>query len=152
MTEIEDDGIELIGTVRVMYRPRYYPYPVQKTPIEQLRDQCRRLIHECEVKTNIVRVQKKTLVKLRQKMRRYQDRIQQIVRDGYEIVEKHSHIQEKCPVCIGEIAMKENLMVPLCGHFICSDCMPNCDKCPICRDPYIRAAPSHPVDGFLLDI
>lgn len=143
MTEIEDDGVEMIGTAKVVYKPRYYPYPIQKTPIEQLRDECRRLERACEINNNIIRVQKKTQLKLRQKMRRYQDRMQQIVRDGYEIVEKYTKIQEKCPVCIGEITTKENLMVPLCGHFICSDCMPNCDKCPMCRDVYIRAPSSY---------
>ena len=28
----------------------------------------------------------------------------------------------------------DKLVVPECGHFICSSCSPQCTRCPICRD------------------
>ena len=132
----------LTGNIKVVYKPRHFPYPVKKTHLEQLREHCEELEHECETNRSVIQVQKKTLKKLRVKMRRYQERMQQIVRDGYETIEKYTHGKEQCPVCISDIIAKENLMVPLCGHYICSDCMPKCERCPICRDVYIRPVPT----------
>ena len=43
---------------------------------------------------------------------------------------------EDCPVCLDAI-QKNNLYIPLCFHYICYDCSKRCDKCPLCREPYV---------------
>ncbi len=142
MTDATETHEFLKGNIKVLYKPRHFPYPIKKPPQQVLRERNRELEEECENKTNIIHVQKNTLKKLRTKMRRYQERMQQIIRQGYEMIETQTQAKEQCPVCISEISAKENLMVPLCGHFICSDCMPKCERCPICRDIYIRPVPT----------
>jgi len=49
---------------------------------------------------------------------------------------KNTNTQEDCPVCYDNI-IAEKLVVPMCGHFICSTCSKLCNCCPICRLEYI---------------
>jgi hypothetical protein len=42
---------------------------------------------------------------------------------------------EDCPVCYEKIT-KPKLCVPLCCHFICSECSSKCGRCPICRGEF----------------
>ena len=42
---------------------------------------------------------------------------------------------EKCPICYENI-VTTNMYVPLCSHFICSDCLIECLICPVCRCEY----------------
>lgn len=52
-----------------------------------------------------------------------------IIKNLYENANK----QEDCPVCY-ECIPADKLIVPECGHFICSSCSVQCARCPMCRD------------------
>lgn len=52
-----------------------------------------------------------------------------IIKKLYENANK----PEDCPVCY-ECIPADKLIVPECGHFICSTCSSLCSRCPMCRD------------------
>jgi hypothetical protein len=50
-----------------------------------------------------------------------------------KLYENTTNKQEDCPVCY-ECITADKLVVPECGHFICSTCSVQCSRCPLCRD------------------
>lgn len=46
-----------------------------------------------------------------------------------------SDTKDECPVCY-ETIENDKLIIPRCAHYICNECHPRCDTCPVCRSSY----------------
>jgi hypothetical protein len=148
-TNTRSDNMNMTATILVKYAKQYKPFPIDHTP------------HNFEAKynhlTQLFDEQRSQLVLLNRDNKHYRRRLNAVSKEylslkkEYEktinsvhikfaslqtiiksMYEKHT-LNEECPVCYEGISV-DKLVVPVCGHFICSSCSSRCSSCPICRD------------------
>ena len=148
LVSIETD--KLVASVVVKYAKQHKPYPIEQVqPInfENRYNNLKRLYEEqC---SNITILEndnyhyKRRLRIANQELRSIKNAsvnkyinvkqkfltLQHIIRTLYT----KTNQSEECPVCYENI-LTENLIIPECGHFICSVCSNKCSGCPLCRD------------------
>jgi hypothetical protein len=150
VTQVSIDTDKLLASVIVKYAKQYKPYPITQVQpinfeykynkIKQLYENLysnvtilendnyhyrRRLLN---VKREFTNMQHE-FVKKHSNIKHKFSALQQIIRTLYT----RANQSEECPVCYENI-LAENLIVPECGHFICSMCSNKCSRCPLCRD------------------
>jgi len=55
--------------------------------------------------------------------------------------------EEECPVCMEKYDLHNEFRSQYCIHTICKDCKSRCDRCPICRENYIKVSSPHSNDS-----
>jgi hypothetical protein len=116
----------------VIYHKDHLPFPVPLTETERYQLEISEL-------QNRLDSQGRRYEKLKRKFtqeRLYVKNIQIRVQEKMAIQYAKFQVLEDCPVCYDPIE-KENIRIPLCFHYICSQCKSRCDKCPLCRESYI---------------
>ena len=150
VTLVSFETDKLVASVVVKYAKQHKPYPIeQMQPINfenrynnlkrLYEDQCsnitiienvnyhykRRLRIAKQELNHIKNASVNKYINVKQKLLT----LQHIIRTLYT----KTNQQEECPVCYENIQV-ENLIIPECGHFICSICSNKCSSCPLCRD------------------
>lgn len=150
VTQVSIEHDKLVASVVVQYANQHKPYPIQQVqPINfenrynnlkrLYEDQCsnitilendnyhykRRLRIAKQELDNIKTASINKYINVKQKFLT----LQHIIRTLYT----KTNQSEECPVCYENI-LAENLIIPECGHFICSVCSKKCAGCPLCRD------------------
>lgn len=125
----------IIGNVVADFEIKYFkdhiPYPAPDS-LSQL------TAHLSLAEANILLQKKENnrLVKknnmLISKSKQYMKNMRRIISTMYESCPN----KQDCPTCWEQIST-DKLVVPVCGHFICSDCKDKLAKpeCPMCREP-----------------
>ena len=144
-THLTDEGDKLVATVNVKYIKKYYPFPVQtnvvdvETKYNELKTQhdnkCSQLlllINDNKHYRRRLATVTRTLCKVRENMHNVRPKITSLHNIIKTLYGKNATTDD-CPVCYESMPV-EKLVVPDCGHFICSSCSPQCTRCPICRD------------------
>ena len=155
ITHVSADGENKIAYVVAKYTKNCKPYPVEpNSPTEirlnelqlqynKLKLECIDLqIHTQEMISNNKFFRKRlsstsrdlcrVTTEYNNKMTMYRSKISMLHTIIKTLYAKNT-IAEDCPVCYESMSI-DKLVVPECGHFICSSCSPQCTRCPICRD------------------
>lgn len=115
----------------VVYHKDHLPFPVTLTELEK----CHNEILEWKDKADLYKrrydVYKRKYLTERDHIKNIQTRLQ----DKMSKIYAETTVLQDCPVCYEPI-QKENIRIPLCFHYICSNCRSRCDKCPLCREKY----------------
>ena len=131
LTEKTNDCISTI-VFQIIYFGKHLPFPLSLTVHEQL-------IQDIEILSSELHEQGKQLNRMRRKYNTEKERLRKVqkkVQSKMERIYSEQDTLEDCPVCLDAI-QKNNLYIPLCFHYICYDCSKRCDKCPLCREPYV---------------
>jgi hypothetical protein len=148
ITQVSADGENMIAFVIVKYTKSCKPYPVETNNNIELR------FYDLQLQYNDLQLHAR---KLNSDNKFFRRRLSSTSRDLYRVTNEHNNkmtiysskisslhtiiktlyakntIAEDCPVCYESMPI-DKLVVPECGHFICSSCSPQCTRCPICRD------------------
>ena len=120
---------------KILYWKNYLPFPLVQTPLELLEEENEMLFdNNCSLERQIRRLNMKNIALLDRLSRAQYDvqkNMSEIYRTKQELI--------NCPVCMEDI-QHDQLNIPICFHNICNSCSSRCDKCPICRDPYIESS------------
>ena len=144
-THLADDGDKLVASVIVKYIKKYYPFQIQTTvadvetkynellsQYDKKHSQCLLLINDNKHYRRRLKNVSHELYTVRNNMQSVRPKftsLQNIIKTLYG----KNAMTDDCPVCYESMPV-EKLVVPDCGHFICSSCSPLCTRCPICRD------------------
>lgn len=148
LVSIETD--KLVASVVVKYTNNHRPYPImelQPINFEYKYNKMKQLYEDlCSKITILENDNYHHKRRLRIVKREFTNMQHEFVKKHLNIKHKFSALQqiirtlytktnqpEECPVCYENI-LAENLIVPECGHFICSMCSNKCSRCPLCRD------------------
>jgi hypothetical protein len=121
----------VVADFEIKYFKDHIPYPAPDS-LSQL------AAHLSLAEANILLQKKENnrLVKknnmLISKSKQYMKNMRRIISTMYESCPN----KQDCPTCWEQIST-DKLVVPVCGHFICSDCKDKLAKpeCPMCREP-----------------
>lgn len=148
-SETNEDGIS--GKLCVVYHKQHIPYHVIKDD-DEYRKKYLILIKqvnsvESELSTALrdidelqddllynerkVRLLKKVYQQERNIHKLCESNLVNKLREAYTMTNK----KEDCPICY-ETINDVKLVIPGCGHYICNECHPKCNDCPICRTRY----------------
>lgn len=131
--ENEDQVSEVL--FNVLYYKDHLPFPPVLTRLEILEDENEMLFHQTYyLERHLRRLKRKNsavLDRLSRAQYHVQKNMLEIYRTKQELI--------NCPVCMEDI-QHDQLNTPICFHSICHSCSSRCDKCPICRDPYIKTS------------
>ena len=132
--ETQDTVSEIIFDV--VYHKDHLPFPRMLTETENLQREINGLqgeINRYERKNN--RLIRKLSV-MKNTMREIQNRVQTKLLDMLTSTTPLDIANQTCPVCY-ESFEKETIQIPLCFHYICTDCKDRCTNCPLCREDYV---------------
>jgi hypothetical protein len=149
ITHITNTDDAIVASVVVKYLKKYTPFPPEPPEINfetKLRELEKRFSDQQAQTTLLMRENKyfrRRIANTNRDMTRiraeYNNKLinvgakftslKTIIKKLYENTNK----QEDCPVCY-ECITTDKLVVPECGHFICSTCSVQCSRCPLCRD------------------
>lgn len=116
----------------VVYHKDHLPFPRMLTETENLQRQINGLqgeLYRYERKNNRL-IRKLTI------MRDVQQRVQTKLVDMLTSTNPLDIANQSCPVCYESLA-KETIQIPLCFHYICTNCKDRCTNCPLCREDYV---------------
>jgi len=148
ITQVSADGEHMIVFVITKYTKNCKPYPVEtnshieirftelQLQYNELQLHARKLISDNKFFRKRLSSTSRDLCRVKtehnSKMNTYRSKISSLHTIIKTLYAK-STIAEDCPVCYESMPI-DKLVVPECGHFICSSCSPKCTRCPICRD------------------
>lgn len=121
----------MVADFEIKYFKDHIPYPAPDS-LNQLNAQ----LFLAEETIVLYKKENKRLIKknniLIAKSKQYMTNMRKIISTMYESCPN----KQDCPTCWEQISC-EKLVVPGCGHFICSDCKDKLAKpeCPMCREP-----------------
>lgn len=134
-TDLDYIGTNIIGKLVAEFEIKYFkdhiPYPAPDSLV-----QMRALLETVKAENTFSKSEIKRLIKknniLIAKSKHYMKNMRKIISDMYESCPN----KQDCPTCWEQIST-DKLLVPGCGHFICSDCKDKLAKpeCPLCREP-----------------
>jgi hypothetical protein len=140
LQNIELTANGLHGEIVVLYHKSYLPYPYKNNSvnINYLTDKIRRRdedIYEMqeylfEINNNIKKMKKK-MIHDNFFHDEYRRRTEKKIRSFYS----EKGVYEDCPVCFEKI-LPEMLYISTCFHYVCLECSPKCNSCPLCREKY----------------
>jgi hypothetical protein len=136
--EITTDNHEQAVTeilFKVIYHKDYLPFPIALTQIEILEGENELLFEDNRSLERQVRRYKRKHIAMLDRLSRAQYNVQKNMLEIYRTTQDLIN----CPVCMEDI-QHDQLNIPICFHSICNSCSCRCDKCPICRDPYIESS------------
>lgn len=148
-SETNDDGIS--GKLCVVYHKQHIPYHVIKDDTEyrkkylillkqisSIESELEAAFHDIdELQDDLLynerqlRLTKKVLHRERNLHKLSESNLVNKLRQAYIKMD----VKEDCPICY-ETIDDIKLVIPRCAHYICNDCHPRCNECPICRSKY----------------
>jgi hypothetical protein len=139
-----NDNRYFIATIEVRFYKENLPFPYKKSLDELSIDEMRLKYKKIEKENRDLLLQldsvEKDFADLSEKnlniKKILETKKNHIEKLTTKIIQKYKEFEE-CPVCY-EIMKPEKLKVPVCCHFICSDCEEKCNSCPLCREDYLH--------------
>lgn len=120
----------------IVYHKDHLPFPRILTETENLQREINGLqgeLHRYERKNSRLICK---LNVMKDTMREVQNRFQTKMIDMLTSINPLDISKQSCPVCYESFA-KETMQIPLCFHYICTDCKDRCTNCPLCRENYV---------------
>lgn len=147
----ESDNPTFTVVIDVCYYKNYSPYPIKPETANtngkynkllkehnNLLEEKEKLLNEIDEINEMLLDSERAYRILRKKMKRtnemYSNNHNRITNKLIEFLNQQNSYED-CPVCY-EKMNSDNIVVPGCCHYICSDCMNKCQSCPICREKY----------------
>lgn len=148
-SETDENGIT--GKLCVVYYKQHIPYNVIKDDdeyrkkylillkrVESVESELSTALHDIdELQDDLVynerkvRLLRKVYQQERNTHKLCESNLVNKLREAYTMMNK----KEDCPICY-ETIDDVTLVIPGCGHYICNECHPKCNDCPICRTRY----------------
>lgn len=147
---INEDG-DLYGKLCVVYNKKHLPYPLEKNDNEYEKKYIT-LLKKCNNTDRKLSIALFDIDELQDDIHRYNKQLRSIKKELYRETQNNNlsemnlinklheaykilPTKEDCPVCY-ETIENDKLIIPRCSHYICNECHPRCDSCPICRIKY----------------
>jgi hypothetical protein len=148
LVNIETD--KLVASVVVKYAKQHKPYPIERVEPINFENRYKNLKQLYEEQCSNITILENDNYYYKRRLRIAK---QELVTAQNSFINKYINVKQKfltlqhiirtlytktdqsdeCPVCYENI-LAENLIIPECGHFICSVCSNKCSCCPLCRD------------------
>ena len=133
LTTPDNDEITHVA-FKIIYYKQHLPFPVRLSTIDAYKREIENLEFLLQEESIRKEVLEKKITKYESKIKSTQKTIKKLYIENMNLKNEK---ERNCPVCWETIEV-EQLEIPACLHEICKDCYKKINKCPLCREKYIK--------------